>query len=101
MELDATIIGFSFAWEAYTAYYVPLVHQGKTLIDEGGVKSLLRTYLEEGRLKVVGQNIRFDYKVLRRWNITSNTSTGLMIAAWLLDAASTLNMDFGAPLSGR
>ena len=23
-----------------------------------------------------------------------------MIAAWLLDAASTLNMDFGAPLSG-
>ncbi|HRV23781.1 MAG TPA: DNA polymerase I, partial [Sphaerochaeta sp.] len=96
VELDATIIGFSFAWEAYTAYYVPLVHQGKTLIDEGGVKSLLRTYLEEGRLKVVGQNIKFDYKVLKvRWNITIKHLCGdTMIAAWLLDAASTLNMDF-------
>lgn len=96
VELDATIIGFSFAWEAYTAYYVPLVHQGKTLIDEGGVKSLLRTYLEEGRLKVVGQNIKFDYKVLKvRWNITIKHLYGdTMIAAWLLDAASTLNMDF-------
>lgn len=96
IELDATIIGFSFAWEAYTAYYVPLVHQGKALIDESGVKRLLRTYLEEGKLKVVGQNIKFDYKVLKaRWNITIKHIHGdTMIAAWLLDAASTLNMDF-------
>jgi len=96
VELDATIIGFSFAWEAYSAYYVPLVHQGEALIDESGVKRLLRTYLEEGRLKVVGQNIKFDYKVLKaRWNITIKHLHGdTMIAAWLLDAASTLNMNF-------
>ena len=96
VELDAQIIGFSFAWEAHTAYYVPLVHQERILGDLDGVKDLLRTYLEGGKLKVIGQNIKYDYKVLRAgWNITiKHLYADTMIAAWLLDATSTLNMDF-------
>ncbi|MFA7560107.1 MAG: DNA polymerase I [Sphaerochaeta sp.] len=96
IELDAAIIGFSFAWEEKRAYYVPLIHNNTPLLDEAKVCELLRSYLESGQLGVIGQNVKFDYKVLKaRWNLSIKTIVAdTMIAAWLLDATSLLNMDF-------
>jgi DNA polymerase-1 len=91
----AQVIGFSFCWEEGTAYYVPLVHEGRPLLDKDAVKRVLIEYLQTKRLPVVGQNFKYDYKVLCQWGIVpANLVFDTMVAAWLLDSTSTFNMDF-------
>ena len=94
-EMKANIIGFSFCNEEGKAYYMPLVHQTKELVDIDAVKSLLASYLESGKLAIIGQNIKYDYKVLASWSITlKNIVFDTMVAAWLLDSTSVFNMDY-------
>ncbi len=88
-------IGFSFCNEAHKAYYVPLTHHGKQLLDENKVIALLSSYLATGKLELVGQNFKYDYKVLVRWGIVPKKIIfDTMVAAWLLDSTSVFNMDY-------
>ena len=94
-EMLAQVIGFSFCWEEGKSYYVPLVHETKELVDREQVRSLLEEYLGSGRLSLVGQNIKYDYKVLRQWGVMpKNIYFDTMVAAWLLDSTSVFNMDY-------
>ncbi len=94
-ELDSAPIGFSFSWQEGVSYYCALSHRGKALVDEQEVRRLLVSYLEGGRLAVVGQNIKFDYKVLRTWGVKiTRLLFDTMIAAWLLDSTSVFNLDY-------
>ena len=94
-EMLAQVIGFSFCWEEGKSYYVPLVHEGNELVDREQVRSLLDTYLGSGKLSLVGQNIKYDYKVLRQWGVKPrNLYFDTMVAAWLLDSTSVFNMDY-------
>ena len=77
------------------SYYCALTHQGAALLDEGRVKQILASFLESGRVALVGQNIKFDYKVLHYWGIDAKRLLfDTMIAAWLLDSASVFNLDY-------
>ena len=94
-EMNAQVIGFSFCFEERKAYYVPLVHEEKALLDRDKVKSLLKEYLETKQLPLVGQNIKYDYKVLCQWGIEPKRVVfDTMVAAWLLDSTSVFNMDY-------
>ena len=94
-EMNAQVIGFSFCHEEHKAYYVPLVHQEKDLLDRDEVKHVLKQYLETDRLPLVGQNIKYDYKVLCQWGVEpKNVVFDTMVAAWLLDSTSVFNMDY-------
>lgn len=94
-EMLAQVIGFSFCWVEGTSYYVPLVHDGKELMDRQQVRDLLDSYFSTGKLSLVGQNIKYDYKVLHQWGVkVKNMVFDTMVAAWLLDSASVFNMDY-------
>jgi DNA polymerase-1 len=95
-SMVAEPIGFSFTDEEKRAWYVPLVSEGKVLVDEKAVRSLLAGYLESGRIGLVGQNIKYDCKVLANyWGIVpSRVEFDTMVAAWLLDSTMVFNMDF-------
>jgi len=94
-EIDSRILGFSFSWQEGISYYCALTHQGTALLDEQAVRQALARFLESGRLALVGQNIKFDYKVLCYWGITAKVlHFDTMIAAWLLDSASVFNLDY-------
>ncbi len=94
-EMVAHPIGFSCTNEAFKAYYVPLVHEGKELLPEDAVKALLIEYLEKGRIALIGQNFKYDYKVLVRWGVRPKRVVfDTMVAAWLLDSTSVFNMDY-------
>ena len=89
-------VGFSIATRAEEGFYIPIQAGGQTFIPEEIVKNKLRQILEDPSLKLVGQNFKFDYQVLKRWGINP---VGLwfdtMIAAWLVDTRiSTYNMDY-------
>ncbi len=110
-------IGISISWKAGEAYYIPLkvseaspAHEslfsesGKNVTDHHNayntglgvdeVFSLLKPVLESERIAKVGQNIKYDALVLRRYGVRLSPITfDTMIAASLLHAEGLLSMD--------
>ena len=95
-EMVARPVGFSFTNRPFEAWYVPLVAEGKQVVPEAEAKALLRRCIMEQRTEIVGQNLKYDFKVLSRWGIPEAVlHFDTMIASWLLDAASGIyNMDY-------
>jgi DNA polymerase-1 len=94
-EMKAVPLGFSLSFEPGKACYVPLRAAGVSCPPEDAVRERLRGLLEDGALKLVGQNAKFDYKVLSRWGLTPRAvHFDTMVAAWVLDSEhSSYNLD--------
>ncbi|MBN1410062.1 MAG: DNA polymerase I [Spirochaetales bacterium] len=92
----ASPIGFSLATGKGIACYIPIKAIGIDCLDAELVKEKLKTLLEDASMKLVGQNIKYDYKVMRRWGIQlKNIYFDTMVAAWVLDSSmGTYNMDY-------
>lgn len=77
------------------ACYIPLRAPEAECLSEDTVRDALKPLLEDREIRIIGQNIKYDYKVLCRWGITmANLYFDTMIAAWMIDAGSPVNMDF-------
>ena len=86
-EEDAEIVGFSFSYELKKAYYCPLRAGGVEYLKKEEVRDLFDRYLKSGRIKVVGQNLKYDLKML--WNLGSDITApefDTMIAAWMVES---------------
>ena len=94
-EMVAQPVGFSVTNRPFEAWYIPLVAEGEVVIEEDAARDLLRRCIVDRKTRIVGQNLKYDIKVLTRWGISGATlHFDTMIAAWLLDAASGIyNMD--------
>ncbi len=95
-EMEAEVVGFSFTNRPFEAWYFPLIAGGEEVNDSEAAREVLRKYLIEGQLALVGQNLKYDYKVLSRWGLKgANLHFDTMLAAWLLDSATSLyNLDY-------
>jgi DNA polymerase-1 len=63
---QATIVGYSFCWQAGEAYYVPVkAPQGQPQLDPGEVREALRPVLEDAGIQKIGQNLKYDMVALR------------------------------------
>ncbi|TVQ20442.1 MAG: DNA polymerase I [Spirochaetaceae bacterium] len=93
--LRAQPVGFSLAVERGAACYIPLHGPDGPVLPAGKVKDRLKELLEDPKLRVVGQNLKYDFKVMSRWGVRiANPWFDTMIAAWLLDTESNkLGMD--------
>jgi len=91
--MNCKIVGFSFCFDLDKAWYVALQAGGTAYMDWEEVKPILTDKLEKA--KIVGQNFKYDYKVLKRWGITiDKIYFDTMIAAWMLNSSSGVyNMD--------
>ncbi len=88
------IVGFSFAFEKNRAYYVPINHfylGVEKQIDENIALKAIEKILEK---KVIGHNLKFDFKMLRNYGLKTPTPLAdTMIMAWLLDPDSHVGLD--------
>ncbi len=96
--IDAVVaepIGFSLSVEEGSACYIPLKGPDGPVLAADEVRKRLASILEDPSLRLIGQNVKYDYKVMRRWGITmANIAFDTMIAGWLLDTtANSYNMD--------
>lgn len=84
--MRAYLVGMSFSWKPFQAYYVPLAsenHSGKGIPIERALKKL-RPILEDPRRAKVGQNIKYDAIVLKRHGVDLlGISFDTMIASYL------------------
>ena len=93
--MAATPLGFSFSWVEGVAYYVPIISEGERLFSDEELKKLLSEFFVTGRLSLVGQNIKYDYKVLVNWGVVPKSLVfDTMVAACLLDSTGVFNMDY-------
>ncbi len=93
--LNADIVGFSFSYELKKAYYVPIIASGETVVPLEPVVQVLKDYFSTGRLRIVGQNVKYDLTVLEKLGVTKPAlEADTMIEAWLLDSnAGVYNLE--------
>ncbi len=100
---EAEIVGISFSFREHEAFYLPVGHRtasagsGVGLFAVSGepvllpdqlpcemVLAALKPLLEDPARKVIGQNIKYDYQVLRRYGVTiAGIWCDTMLAAYL------------------
>ncbi len=94
-EMRAIPLGFSLAWKPGSACYVPLRAADVTCLPTAAVKERLARLLADRGPRLVGQNVKFDMKVGRRWGLAMpQPDFDTMLAAWILDSdAGTYGLD--------
>ena len=92
----ADLVGFSLCVEPGKAAYVPLLHRGGTdLFGEGLLPgqiptaealAAVRPVLEDRSVLKVGQNMKFDWVVMRRHGVEIGAYDDTMLMSYVLDA---------------
>lgn len=101
--LQAQIVGLSFCWSATEAYYLPVAHVGVEAVGKqipwSELSQKLRPFFEDPQIRKCGQNLKFDYSVLRQHGIeTVGISFDSMIAAYLINPdKSSYSLDVLVP----
>jgi DNA polymerase-1 len=93
---EAKLVGFSFAFDEEKAYYVPVAHNYLGVGEQVDLKDAKEAILKILQAKVVGQNLKFDFGVLKEYfQIDLPIAHGdSMILAWLLEPGSKVGLDF-------
>jgi DNA polymerase-1 len=90
-SIEDELIGISFSYLAKEAYYIPVPHD-----REGACEVLLdfKDILEDEKIIKVGQNLKFDILMLKKYNINIKGSLfDTMIAHYLLEPDMRHKMD--------
>lgn len=90
-ELEAELVGMAFSWETHKGYYV-LFPESKELTQE--ILEIFRPFFENSSITKIGQNLKYDIKVLAKYNIqVLGNLFDTMIAHYLLNPDAKHNMD--------
>ena len=91
--LETDLVGVSFSYAPNKACYIPLAHKENGLKKEIVLKKI-KPLLEDPSIKKVGQNIKFDFIVLKQNGIEINSIEDTMLISYTLDAGTNRhNMD--------
>lgn len=89
--LNAELVGISFSWEKGKGFYVPFPEnqdEAQTLIEK------FRPFFENENIEKIGQNMKYDLKMLSNYNIpVKGKLFDTMIAHYLINPDMRHNMD--------
>jgi DNA polymerase-1 len=89
--LTATLVGIAFSWETGKGFYLP-VPEARDAAQE--VIEKLRPFFEATEIEKVGQNLKYDIKVLRKYTISVHGKLfDTMLAHYLVNPDMRHNMD--------
>lgn len=84
--MKASIVGISFAHRPNEAVYIPLGHSTGRQLEPDKTLARLKPLLEDPRLTKIGQNIKYDWIVLKRSGIElKGVIFDTMVASYLLN----------------
>jgi DNA polymerase I len=90
--LHADLVGMSFSFKAKEAFYVSIPsnkEEAQAIIEE------FRPFFESTEIVKIAHNVKYDLKVLRRYNVrVAYPLFDTMIAHYLISPESKQNMDF-------
>ncbi|MCD6105653.1 MAG: DNA polymerase I [Thermosipho sp. (in: Bacteria)] len=83
---DSKLVGISIATAEGKAYYIPISHQNGKNIEKSEIIDFLKDLLESNKYNIIGQNLKYDYKIFKMNNIDPQVPHfDTMIAAYLLN----------------
>ncbi|MCV2503804.1 MAG: DNA polymerase I, partial [Neisseriaceae bacterium] len=89
-EMQAKLIGMSFSFQAGEGFYIPLAHDwlsSKSSLDMDKLLARLKPYLENSKIKKIGQNLKYDQHVLENHGIFLKGITGdSMLASYIVES---------------
>lgn len=89
--ITAELVGIAFSWEKGKGYYIPFPEEkeeAQKLIEE------LRPFFEDESIEKVGQNLKYDIKVLAKYYVTVKGKLfDTMLAHYLINPDMRHNMD--------
>ncbi|MBP1838394.1 DNA polymerase I [Formosa algae] len=89
--LTAELVGIAFSWETGKGFYLPFP-EDKTEAQE--LIEILRPFFEAEDIQKIGQNLKYDIKVLRKYNITVKGKLfDTMLAHYLINPDMRHNME--------
>ncbi len=91
-ELEAELVGMSFSYKKGLAYYIPLSEDRAEALQ---TLDIFRPFFEKEDLLKIAHNLKFDYKVLKQYDITvKGAMFDTMIAHYLLNPDGRHGMDY-------
>ena len=92
--LQADLVGISFSCDTNEAYYIPVAHKNVKCLSREIVISKIKIILEDPSIKKVGQNIKYDLIVLKKYGIDIESIEDTMLLSYTVDAGNNRhNMD--------
>ena len=89
--LNAELVGFSFSVKEHEAYYVPINESKQLALEQ---INLFKPLFEDETKTLIGQNIKYDYQVLKNYGIDiKNKLFDTMVAHFLIMPDMRHNMD--------
>ncbi|MEC7911052.1 MAG: DNA polymerase I [Pseudomonadota bacterium] len=88
--MDVDLVGISFSVKPGQAGYIPLNHKAEQQLPLDLTISKLKPILESKKTKIVGQNIKFDKHILKRFGININSiANDTMLMSYVLNSTAT------------
>ena len=89
--LTAELVGIAFSWEATKGFYIPFPADKKEAQE---IIEQLRPFFESEAIEKIGQNLKYDIKVLHKYNIkVKGKFFDTMLAHYLINPDMRHNMD--------
>ncbi|MCK5441050.1 MAG: DNA polymerase I [Maribacter sp.] len=89
--LTAELVGIAFSWEAGKGFYVPIPENKD---DAQEIIETLRPFFESETIEKIGQNLKYDIKVLHKYNVqVKGKCFDTMLAHYLINPDMRHNMD--------
>ena len=89
--VSASLVGIAFSWQAHTGYYVPIPED--TYARKAVLDSLL-PFFENDSIEKVGQNLKYDLKVMQQHGISVKGKLfDTMLAHYIINPDMRHNMD--------
>ncbi|MDO7173406.1 DNA polymerase I [Mariniflexile sp. AS56] len=89
--ITAELVGIAFSWEAGKGFYLPFPEvqdEAQEIIEQ------LRPFFENETIEKIGQNLKYDIKVLAKYNIeVKGNLFDTMLAHYLINPDMRHNMD--------
>lgn len=93
--MQAQLAGICLSVQPGEACYIPVRGpEGSTLLPEEWLKSRLQKFFSQYKARLIGQNLKYDKKVLLRWGLDiGSVYFDTMVAAWVLESNNTYGLD--------
>ena len=89
--LTAELVGIAFSWQAHTGFYLPLPED--RMICQTTLE-FFRPFFEAAEIEKIGQNLKYDLKVLLQYNMeVKGPMFDTMLAHYLINPDMRHNMD--------
>ncbi|MBS3739105.1 MAG: DNA polymerase I, partial [Psychroflexus sp.] len=89
--LDAELVGIAFSWQSHSGFYVP-IPKDETESDKR--LETLKAFFENEEIEKVGQNLKYDLKVLKNHGVdVKGQLFDTMLAHYIINPDMRHNMD--------